>query len=889
MSAQQSTGSPARARDGNRPKPLRRALFNGLVVLATILAAVVSRSSEIVIATAVEQTHTDESLHDPGFPGNPGGADSPDHIDPFVDHEPFATGVERVIVEFDLDTRPESELETDDEIDRQRREIAEAAEGIDRILPDRDAERIGVLETIPVASFEVTPEGLAALEELPGVRSVSIEMPVPPLTLEPSEIVEATALHTRNPALRGAGQVIAILDTGVDRNHPFFRGPNGSRVVSEACYSSTIASQGAVSLCPGGVSASTAPGSGQDCNTAIAGCGHGTHVAGIAAGGETIVRDRPIRGMAPDAGIISIQVFTRFAGTNTILSYPFDQLRALERVKELSTRYDIAAVNMSLGGGVFSGACDGTVSLAYRSLIKELFDAGTPVVVAAGNNGSSQGISTPACVTGAIAVGATTNNGQVASFANTHRTLIDLYAPGQATLSSSISDAGGIRSHGYAVKSGSSTAAPVAAGAFALLRSQTPSRSSADMLAALRSTGQLISTRAGGARVGFAHPEIRLAGAISGITSGPAPTPANSAPVGPAPHMTPRRVIDTRSAGRSDQRVGAADGFGTPVRLDAGTIPGVPTGARALVLNVTATDSLDAGFITVTPCESRPNVSSVNFGAGDTSSNNVIVPIAASGEICFHAHGRTHLIVDVFSYLTAINTITPTRATDTRGGHRIGNHDSVGAPLRLSAASIPGVPADAEALVVNITATDALEAGYVTASACGPVPNVSSVNFGVATTAANSVVVPVGPTGEVCFHAHGRSHLIVDVFSYLDGASAIRTTSPARIIDTRGDHRLGNRNDMGAPLRIMAAGLPGVPVGEVNSLVLNVTATDTLDAGYVTVTPCETLADVSNVNFTAVDTTANTVIVPVGPSGEICVYAHGRTHLIVDAFGYITD
>jgi hypothetical protein len=63
----------------------------------------------------------------------------------------------------------------------------------------------------------------------------------------------------------------------------------------------------------------------------------------------------------------------------------------------------------------------------------------------------------------------------------------------------------------------------------------------------------------------------------------------------------------------------------------------------------------------------------------------------------------------------------------------------------------------------------------------------------------------------------------------------------------------------------------------------------TIRAGDVTVTPCETLADVSNVNFTADDTTANTVTVPVGPSGEIRVWARGRTHLIVDAFGYITD
>jgi subtilisin family serine protease len=99
----------------------------------------------------------------------------------------------------------------------------------------------------------------------------------------------------------GAGRTVAILDTGVDKTHPFLSG----KVVSEACYSTNSATT--TSLCPGGVSQSTAAGSGVNCPTSIGGCNHGTHVAGIAAG-----KGATFSGVAKDASIIAIKVFTQF-------------------------------------------------------------------------------------------------------------------------------------------------------------------------------------------------------------------------------------------------------------------------------------------------------------------------------------------------------------------------------------------------------------------------------------------------------------------------------------------------------------------------------------------------------------------------------------------------
>ena len=118
--------------------------------------------------------------------------------------------------------------------------------------------------------------------------------------------VSSAAGHT------GAGWTVAILDTGVDGDHPFLAG----KVVAEACYSTTASN--ARSFCPGGLSQSTAPGSGGDCPALIFGCDHGTHTAGIAAGSGPA-----FSGVARDAGVISIQVFSRFSGFDcTDLTFP---------------------------------------------------------------------------------------------------------------------------------------------------------------------------------------------------------------------------------------------------------------------------------------------------------------------------------------------------------------------------------------------------------------------------------------------------------------------------------------------------------------------------------------------------------------------------------------
>ena len=146
---------------------------------------------------------------------------------------------------------------------------------------------------------------LDALLSSPDVISVEEDIPVPPTLDRSVPRIGATQLHASN--VTGAGVAVAILDTGVDKTHPFLEGS----VISEACYSTNDPAGGSSSLCPGGVEESTEEGSampyGGICPSGE--CDHGTHVAGIVAGRSGILGS-PGPGVAPEASIIAIQVFS---------------------------------------------------------------------------------------------------------------------------------------------------------------------------------------------------------------------------------------------------------------------------------------------------------------------------------------------------------------------------------------------------------------------------------------------------------------------------------------------------------------------------------------------------------------------------------------------------
>jgi subtilisin len=406
----------------------------------------------------------------------------------------------RTIVGLRTDFVPEGRLNRAEAAD-QRRGIESAGRGLQAELAGSGFRTLREYDTVPYIALNLTPQAFRAVQNSPRVTTIQEDVAVPATLEESAPVVQAPTMWTNS--LMGTGKSIAILDTGVDANHSFF----GNRVVEEACFTSdggaplsnrTVGSGN----CPNGTNTQTGTGAGVPCTYAASGCQHGTHVAGIAAGnGSTF------SGVAPRANIVSIQVFSRATGKACTdagqtedpcaLSFTSDQIAALEHVLDLSERDDLtfSAVNMSLGGGNFTSACDTTFP-AYKAAIDNLSSISAATVIASGNSGFTNAVGAPACISSAITVGSTTKPtvsaaDSIASSSNMS-SLVDLLAPG-VNINSSIP--GG----GFGTMSGTSMAAPHVAGAWALLEQDDAGNTVQSIEQLLQMTGTPVTdNRTGG-------------------------------------------------------------------------------------------------------------------------------------------------------------------------------------------------------------------------------------------------------------------------------------------------------------------------------------------------------------------------------------------------------
>jgi subtilisin family serine protease len=388
----------------------------------------------------------------------------------------------------------------------QRSEIAQVQARVIANLSDRSARSARRFETIPFVALVVDAGELESLAASPDVTDLQEDAIGKPSLAESVPLIRADVAW--NQGYTGAGWAIAVLDTGVDKTHPFLAG----RVISEACFSSTVPQDQSTSLCPGGVAESTAPGSGANCDSSIEFCHHGTHVAGIAAGSGAALPGVGYSGVAKDAGIVAIQVFSRFddpatcGGTVPCARAWFsDSLRALEHVVALSGSTAVASVNMSLGGGRFATRADcDSANSSLKVAIDNLRSVGIATVASSGNDGYIDGVNRPACVSSAIGVGNTLDasdvpgsndcgghsGGPMATDAvvcsSNTAAYLDLVAPGTRITSSM---PGGT----YAGDGGTSMAAPHVAGCIALLREAHPTLTVGQILETLRSTGKPVT------------------------------------------------------------------------------------------------------------------------------------------------------------------------------------------------------------------------------------------------------------------------------------------------------------------------------------------------------------------------------------------------------------
>ena len=424
-------------------------------------------------------------------------------------------GPVRVIIGFQLNSyKSEGEL-SEPQRAGQHTEIEQAQ---DALLNRFQYFRVGEVKkftTIPFLAAEVDAEALDKMRSDPEIISIQEDELSPPTLAQSVSLIGAPAAW--NSGYSGAGWTVAILDTGIEKTHPFLSG----KVVSEACYSSNYASNNVTSLCPGGVIESIAPGSGVNCPSSIDGCEHGTHVAGIAAG-----RGTSFSGVAKDSNIIAIQVFSRVdsvsvCGNSTpcARTYSSDLIKGLERVSALSGSMNIASANMSLGGGRFYSNCD-VEGAPIKAVIDNLRSVKVATIISSGNSGYSDSMGYPACISSAVSVGnsgdgsfangSTATLNQVMSDSNS-ASFLNLLAPGRWINSS-------VPGGGYSNYNGTSMATAHVAGAWAVLKQRKPNATVTEILNALTTTGLPVTDT----RNNVTKPRIRVDAALQALSNLPA-------------------------------------------------------------------------------------------------------------------------------------------------------------------------------------------------------------------------------------------------------------------------------------------------------------------------------------------------------------------------------
>ncbi|TCO62268.1 S1 family peptidase [Actinocrispum wychmicini] len=353
------------------------------------------------------------------------------------------------------------------------------------------------------------------------------------------------------------------------------------------------------------------------------------------------------------------------------------------------------------------------------------------------------------------------------------------------------------------------------------------------------------------------------------------------------PLANQRRLLDTRTATGGHQKALSAG------EIVAVPIPDLPAEASAVVVNLAGVGATVPTFLTAFG-DTAPPTSNLNLLSGRAAAVMATVPVAADRVIRVrNNHGDVDVIMDLLGYYSAsgnstyVPRDTPQLALDTRTG--LGGHLGPlqgGETAILPVRGVNGIPANATAVAVNVTATQPTGFTHVDVFAKDHT-EASTLNVVPGEDRANQAVVAVGDDGAVRIFNHvGQTHLIVAVLGwFVPGDAGSRYTAlrtGVRMTDTRDRH---SPLTPGAVMTVPNFFIPRRAV----AAELNITAITPTANTYLTVwAPGGTVpADAPALNATANDITDNSATTRVAPLGQVNIQNHvGTVDVVVDLQGY---
>jgi len=223
----------------------------------------------------------------------------------------------------------------------------------------------------------------------------------------------------------------------------------------------------------------------------------------------------------------------------------------------------------------------------------------------------------------------------------------------------------------------------------------------------------------------------------------------------------PFRLVDTRAGDGGTLGNGASGCW-------AVTEAGVPASAKAVAINLAAVAPSASGHLIAYAkgASGWNDTSNLNYVGGRTQANGAIVEVGDSEQICVYTLKQTDVVIDVTGYFgggSRYEPIEPERIVNTASAL------GAGSTTCWDVAGEGGVPSDAKAVAINVTAVAPSATGYVTLYASGTTkPSTSSLNYAAGETLANNGIVELGTDGKLCAYTLRQTKLNIDVSGSFD-------------------------------------------------------------------------------------------------------------------------